>query len=116
MKAIFSFALAALIVNACVRVGDSAWRFYQLRDAVEHEARYGEVKTTALLRKRIVELARERDIELTDDDVTVEKQGQQTYVSVAYTEAIPLVPRAYTHDQEYDITLTVQPSKPIADK
>ena len=116
MKTLLSLALAALIVNACVRAGDSAWRFYQLRDAVEHETRYGEVKTTALLQKRIVELAQEHGVHLTDNDVTVEKQGQQTYVSVIYTEAIPLVPRAYTHDQEYDITLTVQPSKPIADK
>jgi hypothetical protein len=34
---------------------------------------------------------------------------------VTYTEAIPLVPKAYTHEQDYDITMTVQPSRPIAD-
>ena len=115
MKAFLSFVLAVLIVNACVRWGDSAWRFYQLRDAVEQATRYGELKTTSLLRKRIVELAQEHDIELTADNVVVERRGQETYVSVAYTEAIPLVPKAYTKDQDYDITITVQPSRPIVD-
>jgi hypothetical protein len=115
MKALLSFVLAALIVNACVRAGDSAWRFYQLRDAVEHETRYGDVKTTSLLRKRILELAFEHDIELSADDILVERRGQETYVSVTYTESIPLVPRAYAHEQDYDITMTVQPSRPIVD-
>ena len=113
MKALVSFVLAALIVHACVRGGDSAWRYYQLRDAVEHETRYGELKTISLLRTRIVEVAQEHDIELGEDDVVVEKRGQQTYVSVTYTEDIPLVPRAYSYLQAYDITLTVQPSRPI---
>ena len=113
MKALLSFVFAALVVNACVRAGDSAWRFYQLRDAVEHEARYGEQKTTTMLRKRIIALARDHDIELTDEDVAVEKRGLETYVSVTYVEAIPLVPRAYTYEQDYDITMTVQPSRQI---
>lgn len=115
MKALCSFLLAALIVNACVRAGDSAWRFYQLRDAVEHEARYGDIKTTSLLRKRILAIAQEHGIELAEEDIAVERRGQETNVSVIYTEAIPLVPKAYTHDQDYDITMTVQPSRPIVD-
>jgi hypothetical protein len=115
LKTILSLVFAALVVNACVRAGDSAWRFYQLRDAVEQAARYGELKTTSLLRKRIIQLAQEHDVELSEDDVVVQKRGQETYVSVSYSEAIPLVPRAYTHEQDYDITMTVQPSRPIAD-
>jgi hypothetical protein len=115
VKTLFALVLAALVVNACVRAGDSAWRFYQLRDAVEQAARYGELKTTSLLRKRILQLALDHDVELSEDNVVVEKRGQETYVSVTYTEAIPLVPKAYTHEQDYDITMTVQPSRPIAD-
>ena len=115
MKTLFSLIVAALVVNACVRAGDSAWRFYQLRDVVEQATRYGELKTTSLLRKRIVQLAQDHDVELSEDDVVVEKRGQETYVSVTYSEAIPLVPKAYTHQQDYDITMTVQPSRPIAD-
>ena len=115
MKALFSLLLAALIVNACVRAGDSAWRFYQLRDAVEHEARYGDVKTTSLLRKRILAIAQEHDVELAADDIAIERRGQETYVSLTYTEAIPLVPKAYTYEQDYDVTMTVQPSRPIVD-
>jgi hypothetical protein len=115
VKTILSLVVAALVVNACVRAGDSAWRNYQLTDAVEQAARYGNMKTTSLLRKRVIDLAREHDIALTDDDVVVEKRGQQTYVSIAYTESIPLVPRFYTHDQDYDITFSVEALQAIVD-
>ena len=115
MKAILSLVVAALVLNACVRMGDSAWRNYQLSDAVEQAARYGNIKTTSLLRKRVIELAREHDVELTNDDVTVEKRGQQTYVSVSYSETIPLVPRLYTHQQDYDITFSVEATQPIVE-
>jgi hypothetical protein len=76
VKTLFALVLAALVVNACVRAGDSAWRFYQLRDAVEQAARYGELKTTSLLRKRILQLALDHDVELSEDNVVVEKRGQ----------------------------------------
>jgi hypothetical protein len=113
MKAILSIIFAALIVNACVRAGDSAWRNYQLEDAIEQEARYGESKTTSDLRRRIIRLAADHDIPLADDDVTVERRGLETYVSVAYEEPIALIPRAYTYVQSYDITMSVAPLRPI---
>jgi len=115
VKAVLSLVVAALVLNACVRLGDSAWRNYQLSDAVEQAARYGSIKTTSLLRKRVIDLAREHDVELTDDDVVVEKRGQQTYVSVSYAETIPLVPRLYTREQAYDISFSVDAAQPIVD-
>ncbi len=113
MKAILSLIVAAVIVNACIRAGDSAWRYYQFEDAVEQEARFGTSSTTSQLRTRLLQLAVDHDVELAQDDVIVDRRGIETYVSIQYTEALPLVPKVYTHEQAYDITMSVQPVRPI---
>jgi hypothetical protein len=116
MKTILGLLLAALVVNACVRLGDSAWRNYQLEDAVNQEARFGESKTAPMLQRKLIQLAAEHDIELGEDDVVVEKRGSETYVSIGYSELLELVPRVYTREQVYDITMTVQPIRPLIDQ
>lgn len=115
MKTILGLLFAALVVNACVRIGDSVWRNYQLEDAVNQEARLGDAATPSMLRRKILQHAADHGVELTGEDVVVERRGAQTYVSIQYSEALELVPRAYVHDQAYDITISVQPVRPLAD-
>jgi hypothetical protein len=116
MKTILALLFAALVVNACVRMGDSVWRNYQLEDAVNQEARYGTSKTASMLRRKIIDLAAEQSVPLTDADVVVEKRGSETYVSLAYAEDVELIPSTYTREQTYEITMTVQPVRPLADE
>jgi hypothetical protein len=113
MKTIFALVFAALVVNAAVRMGDSVWRNYQLEDNVNQETRYGNSKTPSMLRKKIVELAAEQQVPLTEDDVVVERRGTETYVSLAYAEDVELIPATYTRQQQYEITMSVQPVKPL---
>jgi len=116
MKTILGLLFAALIVNACVRIGDSVWRNYQLEDSINQEARFGESRTPAMLKRKILQLAGDHDVELTEDDVVVERRGALTYVSVQYAESLDLIPRAYAREQVYDITMTVQPVRPLMDE
>jgi hypothetical protein len=116
MKTLVALLFAALVVNACVRMGDSVWRNYQLEDAVNQEARYGTSKTASMLRRKVIDLAAEQSVPLTEDDVVVEKRGSETYVSLAYVEAVELIPATYTREQSYEITMTVQPVRPLADE
>ena len=113
MKTILALLFAALIVNACVRIGDSVWRNYQLEDGVNQEARFGDSQTASTLRRKIIQLAADKGVELTDDDVVVERRGVETYVSLGYAEPLNLVPGVYTYEQSYDITMSVQPVKPL---
>jgi hypothetical protein len=115
LKTILSLVIAALIVNACFRAGDSVWRHRQLLDAVDQETRYGQSKTTSMLRKKVIELAAEQGVTLAPEDVVVEKRGLETYVAFEYLEPIPLVPKAYTHEQPYDVTISAQSVRPIVD-
>ena len=113
MKTILALLFAALIVNACVRIGDSVWRNYQLEDGVNQEARFGDSQTASALRRKIIQLAADKGVELTDDDVVVERRGIETYLSLGYAERLNLVPGVYTYEQNYDITMSVQPVKPL---
>jgi hypothetical protein len=115
MKTIFGLIFAAIIVNACVRMGDSVWRNYQLEDAINQEARFGESKTPSMLRRKVVQLAADKGVELTEDDVVVERRATETYVSLEYVEELNLVPSVYLREQPYEITMTVQPVRPLTD-
>ena len=115
MKTLLSLVIAGLIVHACFRAGDSVWRHRQLQDAVDQEIRYGQSKTTSILRKRVVAIANDHGVPLTPDEVGIESNGQETSVSFEYSEAIPLIPKAYIHEQAYDITVSAQSIRPIVD-
>jgi hypothetical protein len=115
MKTILQVVLAALVVNACVRAGESAWRYYQFKDAVEQEARFGNQRTTSLLRKRILQVAKDHGVTVDPDDIVVESRdrGLETDVSIRYVDPIALVPRAYTRQHEYEVSLSIMPVRPI---
>ena len=116
MKTILGLLFAALVVNASVRLGDSVWRNYQFEDSINQEARFGDSRTAAMLKRKILQRAADHGVEVTDEDLVVERRGIATYVSVQYTEALELIPRAYVHEQVYDITMTVQPVQPLMDE
>ncbi|HXG87141.1 MAG TPA: hypothetical protein VNJ02_02305 [Vicinamibacterales bacterium] len=107
MKTIVQLLIAALVINASVQGARAAWKHYQLRDVVEQEARYGRHKTSSELHLRVIELAAELAIPLEDGDVVVDQRGQDTHVALSYIEPIELVPRAYTRQQKFDVSVRV---------
>jgi hypothetical protein len=113
LKTIIQIVAAIVVVIACARGAESAWRYYQFKDAVQQEVRFGNAKTTSQVRNRVMELAREHDVGLDEDDVVVEPRDTQTYVAVSYVEAIPLVPALYTRSQQFDFEITVRVSRPL---
>ncbi|HUE86767.1 MAG TPA: hypothetical protein VMO26_11895 [Vicinamibacterales bacterium] len=108
MKTIIQLLIAALVVHGCVRLGSASWRNYQFKDAVEQEARFAAKLTTAELHTRVVQLAEDFAIVLESGDVAVERRGEETYVTAAYIEPIPLVPGVYTREQPFEIEVRVR--------
>lgn len=115
MKTILQLLIAALVINGCVRAAESAWRHYQLVDAIEQTTRLGDNRTTSQLRKRVLELADGYGVALESADVTIGTSRQDTSVSFQYIDAIPLIPRAYTREHVYEVDITVQPLRPVVD-
>jgi hypothetical protein len=113
LKTIIQLLIAALIVNACVRGGAAALRYYTFKDAVEQEARFGGKSSTSALQQRILEIAAEHEIEVDPLDVVITRDGQETSVAAAYLEAIELVPRLYVRQQLFEFEVSVHPTRPL---
>ena len=93
MKTLIKLIVAAIILNATVRLGASAWTPYQFRDVVQPLILFGGSQSPAQLEQQIVEEASARELPLAFDDVTVERQGMLTTAEVAYVDEIELFPR-----------------------
>jgi hypothetical protein len=113
LKAILQIAAAIVLVVACARAGEAAWRYYEFKDAVEQEVRFSDAKTTSQLHRRVVELAQEHDVELEYEDIVVEPRNSQTVVSVSYVEPIALVPGVYTRNQQFEFQISVLAVRPL---
>jgi hypothetical protein len=113
LKIIIQITVAALIIIACARGGEAAWRYYEFKDAVEQEIRFGTAKTVSQLLNRVVELAAEYEVGVDAEDVTIEPRPGQTVVSVSYVEPINLVPVIYTRNQQFSFELTVPAVRPL---
>ena len=113
MKTIIKLLIAALILNAGVRAGAAALRYYTFKDAVQQEARFGGKSSTSALLERILAIAAEYEIELDPADVVITPDGQATTVAAAYLEDIELVPRFYVKKQLFEFEVSVQPTSPL---
>jgi len=108
LKIIIQLLIAALLLNACVRGAESAWRYFSFKDAIGQELLFSATETLPRIRQRIVEIATDHGISMELADVEVTRERDQTTVKFAYNEGIPLVPRAYTRDQRYEDTVSVR--------
>lgn len=93
MKTLIKLIVAAVIINATVRLGMSAWAQYQFRDAVQQLILFGGSQTPSQLEQQIVEEASARELPLAFDDVTVERQGMLTTAEASYVDEIEVFPR-----------------------
>ena len=113
MKTIIQIVVAVVVVIACARGGEAAWRYYEFKDAVEQEIRFGSGKTTSELRRRVMELAVQHSVAVEYENVIVEPRPGQTFVSVDYVEAIKLVPAIYTRQQQFAFEMTIPAARPL---
>ena len=113
MKTVFQIFLGVIVILACARGGESAWRYYSFKDAVEQETRIGGAKSTAELHRRILELAREYEVPIPAENIIVERRGELAFVSASYIEPITLIPAFYTRQQEYEFEVSLRPVSPL---
>jgi hypothetical protein len=89
---IIKLLIAALIVNATWRVGSAYVSFYRFRDAVTETAQFGADKTLDQLRDRVLELASQYDVPITEGDISLNRAGIRTRVTGSYIKVIEVVP------------------------
>ena len=91
VKLFLKLAVVALLANAAYRVGLEYLTYVKFRDAVRDAATY-KTKDDEELRDRIMDLAGDYDIPLTQDAVTIHREDRQVMVDGSYTKPIEVVP------------------------
>ncbi|SRR5713226_8248579 len=92
IRLIIKLAIAALVANAAWRVGSAYATYYKFKDAVTESAQFSGDKGEDQLRQRVLELAAQYDIPVTDTSFTVRRDDTRTSVTGSYTQAIEVVP------------------------
>ena len=92
IKTIVKLALVALLANATWHVFVVYLAHYKFKDSVNSTAQFGGEKTEAQLRDRILELAGEFDVPVTDANLSIRIDGHRTIVESSYTRPVELAP------------------------
>jgi hypothetical protein len=91
LKLFLKLAVVALLANAAYRVGLEYLTFVKFRDAVRDAATY-KTNDDDDLRKRIMDLAGDYDIPLSQDAVNIHREDRQVLVDGSYSKPIEVVP------------------------
>jgi hypothetical protein len=92
MKTILKVVVAALLLNAVVRLAAVSWDYYQLRDEAQQLVTFGASSTSTDLRQAIVEAAMELDVPLSPENVSVRRIGPRTVAEASYSVVVEFFP------------------------
>jgi|SRR5688572_2990854 hypothetical protein len=92
MKTVLKLVIAIALVNAVVRGADSAWNYYQLKDAAERALLFGSSLTSQQVHTQIMERASELRIPLNPEDLSVRWRTGRRIAEASYTQPIEFLP------------------------
>jgi hypothetical protein len=105
VKTIIKLLIAVALINAVVRAGLVAARYYELKDAVQQLVTFGADAAPNDLQNHIMEKAEELQVPLNYDDVSVTRDGPRTVATASYTEPIELFP---SYQYPYTFSFSVE--------
>jgi hypothetical protein len=93
IKTIIKLALAALLAHAAWQLFVVYSAHYRFKDAVVSATQFrGHTTSDMQLHDRILELANQFDVPVTDDNLTISQQDNHTVVETAYTRPLSFLP------------------------
>jgi hypothetical protein len=108
LKLFVKLAVVALLANAAYRIGMEYLTYVKFRDAVRDAATY-KTNDDDDLRKKIMDLAGDYDIPLSQDAVTIRREDRQVMVDGSYHKPIEVVP---TFRFDWPFTWSIQAMTP----
>jgi hypothetical protein len=96
IKTLIRLAIAALLANASWQIFNAYWAHVKFGDAIETTTYYRGEKTDEQLRARILELAGEFGIPVSDENMTIQFVDNHTVVDTSYLQPVRVVP-GYTY-------------------
>ena len=92
IKTVIKLAFVALLANATWHVFVPYLAHFKFKDAVTSTAQFGGEKTEAQLRDKVLDLAGEFDVPVTEENLSVRMEAHRTVVETSYTRPVELVP------------------------
>ena len=108
LKLFVKLAIVALLANAAYRIGVEYLTYVKFRDAVRDAATY-KTNDDDDLRKRIMDLAGDFDIPLSQDAVLIRREDRQVMVDGSYHKPIEVVP---TFQYQWPFTWSIEALTP----
>jgi len=102
IKLVIKLAIVALVANAVWHTMVAYTSFYKFKDAVQQTTQFGSDKSIDQLKTRIVALASDHDQPLSEDDLTIRREGSHTFVDGSYSKSIDLLP-GYSQPWTFEI-------------
>jgi hypothetical protein len=117
MKTLFKLLVTAALANAGWHVSDAWLSYFRFKDAVAQASQFGSTMSTPQLQARILEIASQYSVPLTDDTLSVRRDTQMpqhTCIDASYERQIELFPRViypwtFTVHSDTFSELTVKP-------
>jgi len=114
IKTALKLAFVALLANATWQIASVYWSHYKFIDAVHSTTEFRGNKSDAQLRERILELASQFEVPVSDDSLTLQVVDDHTLVDSSYTRRIELAPR-FSYPFSFTVhTDTVRPALELA--
>jgi hypothetical protein len=95
IKTVIKLAIAALVVHACWRSANVVLKYSRFKDAVHEMVLFSTGKPEAQVEARVLELARQFDVPVDPENVSVRREENRTIVHAGYTDQIELVPTKF---------------------
>ena len=92
MKVLLKLAIVALLANMTWHLWGVYSSHFKFKDAVQSATQYGTEKSEQELRSRIMELATQYDVPVTDENFTLRREENHTIAEGTYTRPVELRP------------------------
>ena len=102
MKTIIKIVLALILLTAVAQAGMAALTNYQYQDEVHEALIFQPNATDQEITDTAVELARNKGLPVTADNVTVRQVGPDLLVDITYEIDVPLLPGFYSRAWQFN--------------
>jgi hypothetical protein len=92
IKTVIKLAFVALVANATWHLFSAYSPHFKFKDGVQYAVEYRDGMTDAALRVKILELAAQFEVPMTDADLSVTHEERRTMVAVSYVRPVALAP------------------------
>jgi hypothetical protein len=92
VKTLIKLAIVALIANATWHLLVAYTAYYKFRDGVESATLYSAGKNEDQLRSRILELAAQFEVPVTEQNFTLHREGSHIIVEGSFVRRVDLLP------------------------